>query len=88
MTRSAGFGARLASDSVVYGLGGMANQAVAILLVPIYARQLGAEGVGIAGVLNSTISLSRMCVGLAPVRVRRGGRSPGAARRRRRLRVG
>jgi O-antigen/teichoic acid export membrane protein len=61
----AGFGARLASDSVVYGLGGMANQAVAIILVPIYARQLGAEGVGVAGVLNSTISLALMFVGLA-----------------------
>lgn len=60
-----GFGARLASDSVVYGLGGMANQAVAIVLVPIYARQLGTDGVGIAGVLNSTISLSLMFVGLA-----------------------
>lgn len=63
-TRS-GFGMRLAGDSVVYGLGGMANQAVAVLLVPIYARQLGAEGVGIAGVLNSTISLALMFVGLA-----------------------
>jgi O-antigen/teichoic acid export membrane protein len=60
-----GFGSRLASDSVVYGLGGMANQAVAVLLVPIYARQLGRDGVGIAGVLNSTISLSLMFVGLA-----------------------
>lgn len=60
-----GFGARLASDSFVYGLGGMANQAVAIVLVPIYARQLGTNGVGIAGVLNSTISLSLMFVGLA-----------------------
>ncbi|HJP71904.1 MAG TPA: polysaccharide biosynthesis C-terminal domain-containing protein [Candidatus Limnocylindria bacterium] len=65
VARRGRFGARLASDSVVYGLGGMANQAVAILLVPIYARQLGAEGVGIAGVLNSTISLSLMFVGLA-----------------------
>ena len=53
-TARRGFGSRLASDSVVYGLGGMANQAVAIILVPIYARQLGAEGVGVAGVLNST----------------------------------
>ena len=29
-----GFGSRIASDSFVYGLGGIANQAVAILLVP------------------------------------------------------
>jgi O-antigen/teichoic acid export membrane protein len=62
---SRGFGARLAGDSLVYGLGGMVNQAVAILLVPIYARQLGPEGVGVAGVLNATISLSLMIAGLA-----------------------
>ncbi|HEX2766177.1 MAG TPA: oligosaccharide flippase family protein [Candidatus Limnocylindria bacterium] len=60
-----GFGARLASDSVVYGLGGMANQAVAILLVPIYARHLGPAGVGVAGVLNATISIALVIVGLA-----------------------
>ena len=60
-----GFGARLAGDSLVYGIGGMANQAVAVLLVPIYARALGPEGVGITGVLNSTISLGLMLVGLA-----------------------
>ena len=63
--RRGGLGARLASDSVVYGLGGVANQAVAVLLVPIYARQLGSEGVGITGVLNSAISLSLMLTGLA-----------------------
>lgn len=60
-----GLGARLAGESLVYGLGGVANQAVAVLLVPIYARQLGPEGVGITGVLNSTISLSLMLAGLA-----------------------
>jgi O-antigen/teichoic acid export membrane protein len=60
-----GFGSRVASDSFVYGLGGMANQAVAILLVPIYARVLGSAGVGVTGVLNSVISLSLMLVGLA-----------------------
>jgi O-antigen/teichoic acid export membrane protein len=60
-----GFGSRIASDSFVYGLGGIANQAVAILLVPIYARVLGDEGLGITGVLNSIISLSLMLVGLA-----------------------
>jgi len=60
-----GFGTRIASDSFVYGLGGIANQAVAILLVPIYARVLGPEGPGITGVLNSIISLSLMLVGLA-----------------------
>lgn len=60
-----GLGARLAGDSLVYGLGGIANQAVAVLLVPIYARQLGSEGVGVAGVLNSAVSLSLMIAGLA-----------------------
>ena len=65
-TRSVtGFGRRIASDSFVYGLGGIANQAVAILLVPIYARVLGSAGVGITGVLNSMVSLSLMVVGLA-----------------------
>ena len=63
--RPKGFGVRLAADSLVYGLGGMANQVVAVVLVPIYARQLGPDGVGIAGVLNSTISLGTMVVGLA-----------------------
>src|SRR5688500_2308740 len=43
----------------------MANQAVAILLVPIYAGVLGTEGVGVTGVLNSIISLALMLAGLA-----------------------
>jgi O-antigen/teichoic acid export membrane protein len=60
-----GFGARLASDSLVYGLGGVANQAVAVLLVPIYARELGPPGVGVTGVLNATISLALLLIGLA-----------------------
>ncbi len=60
-----GFGGRIANDAFVYGLGGIANQAVAILLVPIYARVLGAPGVGVTGVLNSIISLALMLVGLA-----------------------
>jgi O-antigen/teichoic acid export membrane protein len=64
-TATRGFGSRIASDSFVYGLGGIANQAVAILLVPIYARVLGPSGVGVTGVLNSIISLSLMLVGLA-----------------------
>ena len=60
-----GFGSRRASDTVVYGMGGLANQAVAILLVPVYARVLGDEGVGVTGVLNSVISLGLMLAGLA-----------------------
>ena len=62
---ASGFGSRIASDSFVYGLGGIANQAVAILLVPIYAQVLGPPGVGVTGVLNSVISLALMLVGLA-----------------------
>ena len=64
-TAGRGFGSRIAGDSLVYGLGGMANQAVAVLLVPIYAGVLGSPGVGITGVLNSTISLGLMITGLA-----------------------
>jgi O-antigen/teichoic acid export membrane protein len=63
--RARGFGTRLAGDSLVYGLGGVANQAVAVLLVPIYARELGPAGVGVTGVLNATVSLALMLVGLA-----------------------
>ncbi len=64
-TPGRGFGGRIANDAFVYGLGGIANQAVAILLVPIYAGVLGRAGVGITGVLNSIISLALMLVGLA-----------------------
>ena len=64
-TTGRGFGSRIAGDSLVYGLGGMANQAVAVLLVPIYAAVLGTIGVGVTGVLNSTISLGLMLAGLA-----------------------
>lgn len=56
---------RLVPESIVYGLGGVANQAVAILLVPIYARQLGPSGVGVSAVVNTTVALSLMLVGLA-----------------------
>lgn len=59
------FGSRLAGDSIVYGVGGMTNQAVAVLLVPIYANELGTRGVGVIGVLNSTISLAAVVAGLA-----------------------
>lgn len=56
---------RLVPDSAIYGLGGAANQTVAILLVPIYARQLGPAGVGVAAVVNSTVALALMLVSLA-----------------------
>ena len=63
--RQRGQGARLAGDALVYGIGGVASSAVSVLLVPIYARQLGSDGVGVTGVLNSVIALSLMLVGLA-----------------------
>jgi O-antigen/teichoic acid export membrane protein len=56
---------RLFSESAVYGVGGMANQAVAILLVPIYARVLGAENYGVLAIVNTTISLTLMLTTLA-----------------------
>lgn len=62
---SRGFGTRLAGDAAVYGLGGVAAQAVAVLLVPIYARQIGEAGVGVTGVLNSAISFALMVAALA-----------------------
>lgn len=60
-----GPGSRLAGDTLIYGVGGVASSAISVLLVPIYARQLGDEGVGITGVLNSAIALAMMVVGLA-----------------------
>lgn len=63
--RPRGQGSRLAGDTLVYGLGGVASSVVSVFLVPIYARQLGDDGVGITGVLNSTIALSLMLFGLA-----------------------
>ena len=60
-----GHGRRLVADTVVYGIGGVASSAVSVLLVPVYARQLGDSGVGVTGVLNSVIALSLMLFGLA-----------------------
>ena len=56
---------RLLSDSAIYGLGGVASQALGILLVPIYARVLGASNYGILAVLNTTLALTTMVVTLA-----------------------
>ena len=52
-------------DSAVYGLGGVANQAIAILLVPIYARQLGTEGYGTVALLTTTLSTATLIATLA-----------------------
>ncbi len=56
---------RLLGDSAVYGLGGVANQALAILLVPIYARQLGTEGYGTVALLTTTLSTATLIATLA-----------------------
>jgi len=56
---------RLLGESAVYGLGGVANQALAIILVPIYARQLGLENYGIVALLTTTLSLSTLVSTLA-----------------------
>ena len=49
----------------MYGLGGVANQALAIMLVPIYARQLGIEDYGVVAILTTTLSLSTLVATLA-----------------------
>lgn len=58
-------GRRLVSESAVYGLGGVANQALTIVLVPIYARVLGESGMGVVAVINATLSLSQLFATLA-----------------------
>jgi O-antigen/teichoic acid export membrane protein len=56
---------RLLSESAVYGLGGAANQVLAVLLVPIYANVLGATNYGLLALVNTTISLALMITTLA-----------------------
>ena len=56
---------RLLGESAVYGLGGVANQALAIILVPIYARQLGLENYGVVAIVTATISISTLIATLA-----------------------
>ncbi len=56
---------RLVSESAIYGLGGVANQAIAIVLVPIYARQLGVANYGVLAIVNTTLSLGLMVTSLA-----------------------
>jgi O-antigen/teichoic acid export membrane protein len=56
---------RLVTETAVYGLGGIANQALTIVLVPVYARQLGVENYGVLAVLNTVLALTTMVVGLA-----------------------
>jgi O-antigen/teichoic acid export membrane protein len=56
---------RLAGESAVYGIGGVANQALAILLVPVYARALGVANYGTVAILTTTLSLATIVVTLA-----------------------
>jgi O-antigen/teichoic acid export membrane protein len=56
---------RLLSESAVYGIGGVANQALTVLLVPIYARQLGTDGYGVVAIVNATLSISSYLATLA-----------------------
>lgn len=56
---------RLVSESAIYGLGAAASQVVGIILIPIYARELGAANYGVLAILNTTISLSSVIAGLA-----------------------
>ncbi len=56
---------RILGESAVYGLGGLANQALAIVLVPVYARQLGVDNYGVIAIINTTLSLTTMIVTLA-----------------------
>lgn len=65
MTGRGGIGRRLVSESAVYGLGGIANQALTVILVPIYARVLGESGMGVVAVINATLSLSQLVATLA-----------------------
>ena len=55
----------LVGESAVYGIGGVANQALNIILVPIYARQLATSGYGVVAVINATLSLASMVALLA-----------------------
>lgn len=58
-------GRRLVSESAVYGLGGIANQALTVLLVPIYASVLGESGVGVVAVINATLTFAQLVAALA-----------------------
>lgn len=56
---------RLLSESAIYGVGGMASQAAAIILVPIYVPVLGRAEYGVVSLINTTLSLTLMAAGLA-----------------------
>lgn len=56
---------RLVSDSAIYGLGGVSNQVLAVLLVPVYANVLGVADFGVLAIINTTLALGTMIVTLA-----------------------
>lgn len=56
---------RLVGESAVYGIGGVANQALAIILVPVYARALGVTNYGTVAILTTTLSLTTLVATLA-----------------------
>ena len=56
---------RLLGESAIYGLGGLANQTLAILLVPVYARALGVDNYGVVAIINTTFALATMIFALA-----------------------
>ncbi len=56
---------RLVSDSAIYGLGGVANQALAVILVPVYANVLGVSNYGTLALVNTSLSFATSVVTLA-----------------------
>ena len=56
---------RLLGESAIYGLGGMANNAFAIILVPIYARALGREDYGTVALLTAMVTIATLVATLA-----------------------
>lgn len=56
---------RLVADSAIYGLGGVANQVMAVILVPIYANVLGVADYGTLTLVNTTLSFATGIVTLA-----------------------
>lgn len=55
---------RLASDSVIYGLGSVANQALAVLLLPLYTRYLAPDEYGSYALLSAAGSLVALAAAL------------------------
>jgi len=56
---------RFMGETAVYGLGGMVSQALGIVLVPFYARELGVANYGVTSIINTTLTLGLAIAGLA-----------------------